>query len=220
MDDPALDGREHERALAGLRLLNRISRTAPTLWGPIRTLAATPGHGTVRILDIATGSGDVPLALDRIAHKEGVSLAIDACDISPRAIQTARARARSADLRFFTLDAIRDELPGDYDVVMCSLFTHHLAEQDVVDLLYKMRTAARRMVLVSDLVRSRTGLRMAWLATRLFSRSRVVRTDALLSVRAAFTIPEFEELAEGAGLTHARVELRWPSRLLLIWIRP
>lgn len=221
MDDPGLDPAEHERALRGLRRLNRVSRTAAALWEPIRRLASTPGHGPVSVLDIASGSGDIPMALARRAARENVRLSVAACDVSPRAVSIAREQAVRAGLEvsFFPLDAIRGSIPGDYDVVTCSLFMHHLDAEDVVALLYKMRAAARRAVIVSDLARSRAGLRVAWLATRLCSRSRVVRTDAILSVRAAFTIEEFAALADEAGFAGATVRPCWPFRFLLEWRR-
>lgn len=222
MDDPALDAGEHARALAGLRLVNVASRTAHTLWRHIRTIAGAPGHPPLRVLDLATGSGDVPLALARLVRRDGVPLTIDGCDASDRAVRiaSARAGAEPGESRFFRLDAIRDTLPGDYDVVMCSLFMHHLGEDEVVEVLYKMRSAARRMVLVSDLRRSRLGLAMAFAASRLFSRSRIVRTDAILSVRAAFTTREFAAMAHEAGLDGATIKCVWPQRFLLEWRRP
>ena len=97
---------------------------------------------------------------------------------------------------------------------------HHLPTEDVAPLLYKMRCGARRLVLINDLRRTPAGLVLAYLASRLGSRSRVVRTDAVLSVRAAFTIPEFAALAREAGLDGATIEPRVPMRFLLTWRRP
>jgi SAM-dependent methyltransferase len=222
MDDPGLDPREHTAALQALARLNRVSDSAGILWRPIQRLAATPGHGPVRILDIATGAGDLPVALARRAAKAGIALEIEGCDLSERALDHARQRAQKAGIaaRFFRLDAISGTIPDKYDVVMSSLFMHHLATEDVVALLYKMRCGARRLVLVNDLRRTTAGLALAYLASRLGSRSRVVHTDAVLSVRAAFTIPEFSSLAREAGLDGASIEPRSPMRFLLTWRRP
>jgi len=221
MDQPGLDPHQHISALRSLARLNRLSNCAGILWGPIRSLAATPGHGPVRVLDIATGSGDLPVALARRAAAAGVAVEIDGCDISERAISQATDRAGRAGVaaRFFTLDAVHSELPGGYDVVMCSLFMHHLPEKDVVSLLYKMRCGARRMVLVNDLRRTRAGLALAYAASRAFSRSHVVHADATLSVRAAFTIPEFANLTQEAGLDSAVISRCMPMRFLMRWVR-
>jgi 2-polyprenyl-3-methyl-5-hydroxy-6-metoxy-1,4-benzoquinol methylase len=226
MDDPSLDAGEHVRALAGLRLMNRVARTAAALWRPIRAMAAAPGHGPVRVLDVATGSGDIPAALVRRARAAGLAISIDACDISERTVAIAADRAKRAGVdagavrvRFFRADAIRDELPDGYDIVTCSLFMHHLEEPQVVELLYKMRAAAGRMVLVSDLRRCGLGYAMALAASRALSRSRVAHFDAPQSVRAAFSVEEFGALADEAGMDGALIQEHWPCRFLLAWRR-
>ncbi len=157
MDDPSLEAGEHARALAGLRNMNRVARTATALWRPIREMAAAPGHGPVRVLDVATASGDIPIALRKRARAEGLAISFDACDISERAIgvATERAKRSGVDVCFFRADVLHDELPQGYDIMMCSLFMHHLKEPGVLWLLYKMKDTAGRMVLVSDLVRCR-----------------------------------------------------------------
>ena len=106
-------------------------------------------------------------------------------------------------------------------MIMCSLFLHHLEPSAAVALLGRMRDAARRMVLVHDLLRSAGGWRLAWLASRLTTRSPLVRVDALRSVEAAFTRAEFADLARRAGMACDRtsIALRWPCRVLLDWRR-
>src|SRR5260370_26626911 len=58
-----------------------------------------------------------------------------------------------------------------------TLFPYTTLFRSAVKLLGNLARAARRMVLVSDLVRSRSGLIAAFLATRVLSTSDVVRTD-------------------------------------------
>jgi SAM-dependent methyltransferase len=220
MDDPALDERRHRHALAALRRLNRLSRADAILWEPIRALASAPGHPPLRVLDIATGSGDIPLALARRAKAAGVALTIDGCDIAELSLSIAGARADAGGHpgRFFRLDVLRERVP-DYDVVMCSLFMHHLGNDQAVEVLYRMRCAARRLVLVSDLRRCRAGYVLAACCSRVCTRSDVARVDALKSVRAAFTMEEFAALAAEAGLESAVIGAVWPCRFRLSWRR-
>ncbi len=221
MDQPDLDPRRHTEALRGLARINTWSGSARLLWPPLRDLArqvASP----LRLLDVATGAGDVPVRLWLRARRAGLDLEVAGCDRSPCAIEHARQRARTegANVRFFTWDALAGPLPEGYDVVASSLFLHHLAEEEAVDLLRRMARAARRLLLINDLERGLPGLVLAYVGTRVLSASPVVHTDGPLSVRAAFTRREALELAERAGLAGATVERRWPFRFLLTWRPP
>ncbi|MFO8238760.1 MAG: hypothetical protein R6U00_11050, partial [Prochlorococcaceae cyanobacterium] len=130
-------------------------------------------------------------------------------------------------LRFFQADALADPWPQGpeaassegYDVVLCSLFLHHLDGDEAERLLALMARRARRLVLVNDLIRSPLGFALAWGGTRLLSRSPVVHTDGPLSVRGAFRLAEVAAMAERAGLAGAELRRCWPERYLLSWRR-
>ena len=221
MDEPNLAPDAHRRALAGLARINALTRSANLLWPTIRDLVKQdrPHRGQLQVLDIATGSGDIPLQLWKRAKRCPLPLAASGCDISTTAIETARAKASvvGADVEYFLHDVLRDPLPTDYDVVTCSLFLHHLDPPDVVELLRKMMTAAKTMVIVTDLVRSRTSYSLVWIASHLLSRSPIVRFDGPVSVRASYTIRELQQRAEDAGMTGAIVENCFPCRMRLCW---
>jgi SAM-dependent methyltransferase len=172
------------------------------------------------VLDVACGSGDVTTRLAERARRDGLDIAVDGCDISPIAVEAAARSAERADVpcRFFPHDAIRDPLPAGYDVAICSLFLHHLSEDEAVTLLRRMGDAAARLVLVNDLERSRFNHAAVWLVSRFGSP--VVRFDGPASVRSAFTPREALGLAEQAGLTGAKVARRFPCRYLLSWRGP
>ncbi len=221
MDDPALPADEHRRALAGLARLNSYSDSVGVLWPAVRKLADELGR-PVKILDVATGSGDVPLGLWKRAKRAGCVLELSACDISPVALDVAEERTRSAGatVHYFAADALAEPLPGGFDIVTCSLFLHHLSDDNAVKLLRRLAAATDRLVLVNDLSRGRWNLGLVWIATRLLTRSRVVHADGPLSVRAAFTPGEAAALAERTGLTGAKVGGRFPCRWLLTWRKP
>ena len=218
MDQPGLDASRHTQALHGLRRINFWSRSAGILWP---ALAAQARSTPLRVLDLATGGGDVPIRLWQRAKRAGLPLTIDGCDISAVAVEhaTREAERRGAAVRYFVADALTDPPPDGYDALVCSLFLHHLTDEQAVGLLRRMAAAARRLVLVNDLVRSRTGLWLARIGTRLLSRSPVVHVDGPRSVEGAYTIAEARSLAERAGLHGATVERRLPCRFLLSWVR-
>jgi SAM-dependent methyltransferase len=221
MDDPALDPRRHRAALRGLARINRVSASVQTLWSAIRGLTGQADREPLRVLDVATGAGDIPIGLWQRARRSGISLDVDACDTSPRAVTFARQAAARlhASVSFFQLDVLRQEIPAGYDVVMASLFLHHLDEAQAGLVLRKMARAARRLVLVNDLRRDGLGWLLALAGSRLLTTSDTVRVDALRSVCAAFTLDEVRAVAADAGLHSVTVRRCWPRRLLLTWQR-
>lgn len=226
MDQPDLDAGEHHLALDSLARINRISSSARILWRPIRKLCderkKAGNTKPVRVLDVATGGGDVPVRLGQIAQREGYALDIAGCDFSPIAIEHARAfaAANKAKVNFFPLDVIAEPLPDGYDVITCSLFLHHLNEEQAMTVLSKMRQSAGQLAMVNDLARVRLGWWAAFFGSRILSRSRTVHVDALLSVEGAFTRSEALALAVRAGWDGATVHRRFPFRFLLKWSRP
>jgi SAM-dependent methyltransferase len=219
MDLAELDESVHSLALRGLGRINRLSLSASILWPAIADLARDQHGRPVRVLDLASGGGDVPINLAKRARRAGLDVRIEGCDISPVAVTFAGRAASDADVpvRFFPLDALNEPLPEDYNVLMCSLFLHHLTEDDAITLLRKMADAAGSMILVNDLLRSPLGYWLAWAGCRMLSRSPIVHHDGPASVRSAFRLAEALSLAERAGLNGARIERRWPRRFLLTW---
>lgn len=219
MDDPTLDAAEHERALRGLRRLNTLSLSWRPAWRAVRDLL-----GPVRafsMLDVATGSADGPVTLARAAARAGYVPMLYLCDVSPRAIEHAGTQAGHAgvDARTFVHDIVRSRPAGSWDIVTCSLFLHHLNQSDAVATLRHMAACARLGVVVTDLRRNMMGSALAWAASRAVTASRVVRTDAVLSARAAWTGDEAADLARDAGLV-VSVRRAWPCRWVLTWRRP
>jgi len=222
MDDPSLNSNTHRHALASLGRINWFSRSDSTVWKEILKLArANSLERPLTILDIAAGGGDLAIRLASLAERDGVSVMIDGCDISPTAQDFATdqaAAARRDNVRFFQCDALQQPFPRpEYDVVMCSLFLHHLNEADAILLLQRMKAAATQLVLVDDLKRTRRGYWLAWLGSRILSRCHVVHIDGPLSVEGALTSSEVLNIAARAGLSNAVLQHHWPQRFTMSW---
>jgi 2-polyprenyl-3-methyl-5-hydroxy-6-metoxy-1,4-benzoquinol methylase len=226
MDQPGLDPARHARALAGLSRINRLSLTERTYWRPLRELQTRLSLPRLRILDVACGGGDVARRLARLAMGADLDWRIGGCDLSPVAVEHARAAsfAEETPVHYFAHDLLSGPPPGEWDAVVCSLFLHHLDEGPAVEML---RAIARpteadgpRLVLINDLDRRLFGLILAHVVTRLVTRCDVVHVDGPRSVEAAFAPDEALELAHKAGLSGATIRRVWPWRWLLSWSRP
>ncbi len=207
--------------LADLRFLNRWTRGARLVEREVASLlAATRGRGPLSLLDVATGSADIPLRLARRARREGRVLLPIGLDSNPEVLSESRRwqRSQTGAARLVRGDARR--LPWadrSIDVAICSNFLHHLDPAGALAALAEMRRVARIGIVISDLRRTRAAWRLVWLATHLTTRNRVTRHDGPLSVERAFTLSELKSLADEAGLTGALVREAGPARMVLRW---
>lgn len=221
MDQPELEPGRHRRALDGLARLNWWSGASRPFRAPLRELSSMVRGRQIRLLDVASGGGEVPVALASWARRVGIGLELTLCDRSERAAAWARERAGAAGIPATALvhDVTGAPLPGQYDVVMSSLFVHHIDPVAMPEALATMARAAARLLVVTDLARTRSGFALAAGASKLLTRSPVVHTDALLSVRAALTLDEARRLTRASGLEGAAVDRCWPQRWRLVWWR-
>jgi len=175
----------------------------------------------VEVLDVATGGGDFARALVRWGHARGFDVRVTALDISASALRSARQRSTSdaAGLHYVCADVHR--MPcreGVFDYVSCSLFFHHLTDDDVVRTLQSFDALATRGIVVNDLVRRWRHYAWSWLFTRPFNA--VLRHDGPLSVRRAFRPTELAALARRAGLSWLTIRLHFGHRMTLAGERP
>ncbi len=223
MDDPGLDPLDHARALRGLARMNRLS-LAGRAHLPALVMAAGRAKGPVRVLDVAAGGGDMAVALALAARRRGIPVRLTLADISPLAVEVGRHRLCEAglDAEGVVLDAVAGPLP-EADLVVCSLFMHHLTESQAVSVLANMRLSCSGrageggVLSVNDLRRGVWGRVLADTVPRVATRSRVVHTDASISARAAFAPEELLDLAARAGMRGARVRACFPARMTLVW---
>ena len=216
MDDPDLPRDQHEHALSGLSRLNRFSGVSRATFAHVRRHAKKVGHRPFRILDVASGSGDVPLSWLESAKREGLNLELTMVDISPVAVEQQQSRANSLGLEAHSLqlDCLKSSLPGGFDMVTCSLFMHHLDDHEVFRLLQSMQIATDNAILICDLHRSRFNLALVSIAAQLLTRSHVVHTDSALSVRGAYTGSEFKQIAENALARPVKIRSSFPCRFI------
>ncbi|HJW38478.1 MAG TPA: methyltransferase domain-containing protein [Candidatus Udaeobacter sp.] len=201
MDRPQPVSPELERDLERLRQLNRWFGSHGLVSMFVRRWLI-PG-AQMRVVDLATGSGDIPRLLVDHARRIGAQIEIDAVDRQGATLEIARSlSAEYPEISYYAANILEWDFAQGYDIALCSLVLHHFSNEDAVSLLRRSRELSRRFVLVSDLRRGFFLQAGVYLLTALIFREPMTRYDARLSAVRAFSFSEMRDLAERAGWTN------------------
>jgi 2-polyprenyl-3-methyl-5-hydroxy-6-metoxy-1,4-benzoquinol methylase len=236
MDAPDADPAELEKSLRFIRRVNsllgytrstighldRLMRVLPgiPLRHPIPSEAPAVHPGLqLKILDVATGSGDVPRAILRWADRRKFDCEVTGIDLHHATLHRAFELERDARLHFTRGDAT--QLPfadRSFDFVLTSMFLHHLDPPMVISVLREMDRVAKRGVIIADLLRSRRAY--AWISLFTAFSNPMVKHDARVSVSGAFTSDELVGMASQAGLAYLKPHRHFGHRLVLAGLKP
>jgi len=207
------------RNLLDLRRINRfLGGTRVVLDALSSSLSGSSPLDTLSLLDVGTGSADIPGAVAGWCRARGVNPLIVALDLSERNLRVSRTRLGiSEQVELIQADSLK--LPfvaRSFDFVTASLFLHHFEDEDVVRLLGDFARVARRAVIVNDLVRNLVPYYFSRVTGPILATSFLTRNDGPVSVLRGFTANELQRLAGRAGLNRCKVHRVFPYRLSLI----
>jgi 2-polyprenyl-3-methyl-5-hydroxy-6-metoxy-1,4-benzoquinol methylase len=213
MDEYGISFAEFDHCLRSLEIINILTLGyRPTLrW--MRTMMVRQ-HKPVQILDAGSGGGDMLRRVERLAAREYLSLNLTGVDLNPWSKRSAETAYPGSCIRYKTADIFAFEPEAPVDIVICSLFTHHLAEDRLVEFLRWIDGRATQGWFINDLHRHPLPYYFIKLTTGIFSRNRLIRHDAAVSVARAFTVADWQSLLEKAEIGgRACVEWFFPFRL-------
>jgi hypothetical protein len=221
MDDPGVDFDTWRACLVDLAKVNRTTLAyRPTLafLRRIHDQGLWPADRPVVILDVGSGYGDTLREVGKWARKHSLDVRLQALDLNPWSEKAAERALGSEGIQFITENLFDHQ--GGADIVLSSLFTHHLDDQSLVRFLEWQEVNARIGWFVNDLLRHP----FSWFGFALLSRlmlwHRFVIHDGPVSIRRAFRPEDWTVLLARAGVRQARIEPWFPFRLCVSRVRP
>ena len=213
MDDPAADRSELARAMAYLRGMNlRSGRTRALVSYLQRQAPGWPKDQPIRLIDVGTGSADIPLAAVNWAKQTGHELHVTGIDVHATILDIAREFiGDQIKIKLVTANALRlmDHFePGSFDYAHAGMFLHHLCDIEVMTVLRIMDRLSTRAVIWNDQLRGVAGQIGVRLLT--LGAPKMVKHDEVVSVAMGFTRREAIALARRADLK----KLTYRSHLL------
>ncbi|HEV7680780.1 MAG TPA: methyltransferase domain-containing protein [Pyrinomonadaceae bacterium] len=208
---------EYEGCIVELQRVNRWLGDAAALRDSLLTEIEKLNLPNFSVLDVGAGSGELLRVVAGWARQSGRKAQLTGVELNARSVREISASAT----KFPEITAIRGDafrLPfvdNQFDYALCSLFTHHFKNADVVGILRELSRVSTRGVFVIDLHRHPVAYFFYTTIGRLFLHNRLIREDGALSILRSFTPDELLDLGQRAGLVNPRVERHFPYRLVL-----
>jgi SAM-dependent methyltransferase len=209
-----------ELLFKNLRELDFINRT---LGGHAITLAGikklvTNKNKIYHIVDIGCGGGDAMKSIADWAKKNGYRVKLTGVDMNADAIAYMTDYCKGYSEITGVVCDYRDYLKNNnaVDIIHCSLFCHHLKDDELIELLNYMNNYAQTGFVINDLQRNRFAYYSIRFLTRMLNGSALVKNDAPLSVLRGFKMQELNNLLNQAEVKEYSIQWKWAFRYLII----
>jgi trans-aconitate methyltransferase len=221
MDEPC----SYEELRACLRDLTSVNRTVFTYRPTLEWLEqfAANSREPLHVVDVGSGAGDMLRSIEKWARNRNVAVCLTGVDRNPNAARAAREfSGNDSAIEWVTSDAYSYKPETRIDLVISSLFTHHLSDAEIVEFLRWMEQVAAKGWFVNDLRRGRVPYYAFALLANTMRWHRFVRHDGPVSVRRSFSAEDWERYLTQAGLQGEGLEVytRRPGRLCVSRVKP
>ena len=208
---------EYEGCLVELRRVNRWMGDSRTLAHTLFRTVQAEALSNFSVLDVGAGSGELLRVTANWARQTKRGFRGVGLELNQRSVEAIRDES----LSYKELSGVRGDalklpfLPQEFDFAICSLFTHHFHEDQIVKILEEMSRVARRKIFVIDLHRHPMAYFLYTTLGKLILHTRLLREDGALSILKGFNKEELKALGERAKLEGSAVDRHFPFRLVL-----
>lgn len=170
----------------------------------------------ISICEIGCGGGDNLKVLSNYSNNKNINSSFTGIDINAECIKFARKNSDLYQINFIESDYKKVVFGNNKPaIIFSSLFCHHFTEEELIEMLMWMKENATLGFFINDLHRHPLAYHFIKFATRIFSKSYLVKHDAPLSVLRGFTKKEWLDLLNKAGIKNFTIQWKWAFRYLI-----
>ncbi|MBC8128853.1 MAG: methyltransferase domain-containing protein [Rhizobiaceae bacterium] len=225
MDTEDCDFATFRGCLVDLARVNRLTlayRSTIAYLDRLERSARLPKGRALEIIDVGSGYGDMLRRVAAWAARRNIQVQLTGIDLNPWSAEAAReATPVEVPVVWRTMDVFDFRPDTRPDLVISSLFTHHLDDAALVRFLVWMEETASIGWFVNDLHRHELPYRVFATASRAMRAHRFVQNDGPISITRSFVAEDWRALLTAARIPAKGTRVDWwmPFRLCVSRVR-
>ncbi len=219
MDDLNCDGEVVNQTLRELDFINQwLGGNYVTISALRKVWSSLPKEKEINIADLGCGSGEILRIVSRLAKTENRKVNLIGIDANTNIIRYAHEHSKDfQNVTFHAVDVFSNDFKSyRFDIVIATLFMHHFSSEQLVSFFFGLRDQTNHAIIINDIHRHPIAYYSIRLLTALFSKSTMVKYDAPLSVKRAFTRNELKTILGKACIRNYKLRWKWAFRWQLI----
>ena len=215
MDDFLLAGEELRVTLDRISKINQfLGGNSITLDGVKKLLSRANKNGTITIVDIGCGNGEMLRMLSDYGDKNKIDLNMMGIDANDYTVNYARTLSKDyANISYLCADIFETDFENvSYDIVLCTLTIHHFDNEKIIELIDNLVKASNVGIVINDLQRSKVAYRLFQAVGTFFRLNKMTRADGLISILRGFKRDELEQFSKTLQLKNYTIQWKWAFR--------
>lgn len=217
MDDLSSSTPDMDQTLKELNTINSwLGGNRVTLNGIKKLINST--HQNLKIVDMGCGGGDILKMLANWGRQNSIQLELIGIDANAGVVDYAnRNCCEYPEITIRQMDIFSEQFKNmSFDILTASLFTHHFTSDELISLFRNLKQQTRLGIVINDLHRNWLAYIAISLLTAVFSRSKMIRHDAGISVLRGFNNCDLQDIFKESGIHNFRIKWKWAFRWQVI----
>ena len=172
---------------------------------------------SISVCEIGCGGADNLNALHKFCIKKNITARFIGIDMNEECVAFAKENSVIENAELIVSDYKKVNFENEKpDIIFSSLFCHHFTDEELIEMMKWMQENSKMGFFINDLHRHRVAYHFIKMATKLFSKSYLVKNDAPLSVLRGFKKKEWKNILQKAGIKNYSIKWKWAFRFLVV----
>ncbi|MEM8890820.1 MAG: methyltransferase domain-containing protein [Bacteroidota bacterium] len=218
MDDLEMEGNLLEKTLDQLAWINVWLGGNAITWTGLKKVVSLISKPKINLLDLGTGGGDALRYLANKSKDSKTEISFLGWDANQATLAYATKMSKAYRNIAYQKVNILDPNTGyqNVDVVTCALFLHHFSDEEIIQLIGRLKSDGVQYLIINDLQRHWLPYVLFTFVSKVLRFSKMAHHDGLLSIRKGFKKQELQDLLEKSQCELKYIGWKWAFRYLIV----